>query len=256
MIASRPVALPDTLNLQQLWKCKTSAQEGFARTYYTETIQGDHLEVDFNYGRRMARVSLRVAAENGREYVALFKSGTILQEREVAGKRSLDLTSRMAPLSAYFQCLGDESLLESIGGHYGLPTSPALPSRGAGPRREYLPITTRFSVTRWIRDYFRRKRDQAARLRYRPWYERAFQRAPSELTDLSLGLCLYYGYMQSALNLTELAGYLGALGLFSGALDWVWRQRDPFLPKVAGLLASSAAAVYVQVQHRMWGIFL
>ena len=258
MIApSTALALPDTPNLQQLWKSRPSQHEGFARNYYTDTVEGDLLEVDFNYGRRMTRVSLRVAQENGREYVALFKGGTILQEREVAGKRSVDLTSRLGPLSNYFQFFPDESVLQSIGGNYGLPTQPVLPAlRGQKRQLDVLPINTRFSIRRWIRDYFRRKRDASRELLEQPWYIRASQRAPAELTDLGLGLALYYAYLQNALNLTELAGYLGALGLFSGALDWVWRQRDPFLPKVAGLLAASAAAVYIQVQYRMWGVYL
>lgn len=248
------------MNLQQLWKSRASQHEGFARCYYTETVEGDQLEVDFNYGRRMTRISLRVAAEHGREYIALFKGGTILQEREVAGKRSLDLTSRLAPLGNYFQFFPDESVLQSIGGNYGLPVQPVFPAGPNSPARRagrnVLPITSRFSVWRWIKQYFRRKREAARELQYQPWYIRAFERAPAELTDVSLGLLLYYGYMQGLLNLTELAGYLGALGLFSGALDWVWRQRDPFLPKVAALLVASAATVYVQVQYRMWAIFL
>ncbi|MCR9145381.1 MAG: hypothetical protein NXI24_24295 [bacterium] len=258
MIApSTAQALPDTPNLQQLWKSRPSQHEGFARNYYTETVQGDQLEVDFNYGRRMTRISLRVAAENGREYVALFKSGTILQEREVAGKRSVDLTSRLGPLANYFQFLPDETALQSIGGNYGLPTQPVLPAmRGSGRQSDVLPINSRFSVRGWIREYFRRKREASLELEEQPWYIRAFQRAPAELTDIGLGLILYYAYLQNALNLTELAGYLGALGLFSGAMDWVWRQRDPFLPKVAGLLTASAFAVYLQLQYRMWGIFL
>lgn len=258
MIASsKALALPDTPNLHQLWKSRPSQHEGFARNYYTETVEGDLLEVDFNYGRKMTRISLKVASENGREYVALFKGGTILQEREVAGKRSLDLTSRLAPLSNYFQFFPDETVLQSIGGNYGLPTQPALPAlRGSRRESDVLPINSRFSVLRWILDYFRRKREASRELLEQPWYIRAFQRAPAELTDMGIGLVLYYAYLQNVLNLTELAGYLGALGLFSGALDWVWRQRDPFLPKVAFLLAGSAGSVYIQVQHRMWGIFL
>lgn len=242
----------------QQWQSRPSQHEGFARNYYTETPEGDVLEVDYNFGRRMTRISLRVAVEHGREYVALLKGGTILQEREVASKRTVDLTSRLGPLRPLFAVLPDEGVLQAIGGNYGLPTEPALPPemRQRGPGTDILPITTRFSVLGWIREYFRRKREATLDLREQPWYIRVLQRAPAEVADLSLGMLLYWAFLQQMLNLTELAGYLGALGLFSGAVDWVWRQRDPFLPKVAALLAASGCAVYWQVQYRMWGIYL
>lgn len=251
------VPLPDSIQLHNLWKTRQSQQEGFTRTYYTETPEGDELEVDFSFGRRMVRICLRSAAEHGREYVALIKGGTILQEREVAGKRSVDLTSRLSRFAQYFAFLPEATVLEAIGGSYGLPAEPLFPAGpGRGGRSDVLPITTRFSVMELIREYLAKKRDRARRERFSPWYSRLVRRMPAELVDLSLGLWVYWAYLQNMFGVTELAGYMGALAVFTGAYDWLWRQRDPFLPKVAVLLCASAMTVYWQIQYRMWGVFL
>ncbi len=252
------VSLPDSGQLHNLWKTRQSQQEGFTRTYYTETPEGDELEVDFSFARRMVRICLRSASENGREYVSLIKGGTILQEREVAGKRSVDLTSRLSRFAQYFAFLPEAPVLEAIGGCYGLPEEPLFPAgRDRGGRgSDVLPITTRFSLLELIREYLAKKRDRARKERYAPWYSRLLRRMPAELTDLSVGLWLYWAYLQNMFGVTELAGYLGALGVFAGATDWLWRQRDPFLPKVMILMCASAVTVYWQIQYRMWGVFL
>ena len=249
-------SLPEQQDLH-LWRVRPSEQEGFSRNYFTETVEGDEINVDYNFTRAMVRISVRVAAESGREYVSVIKSGTILQEREIAGRRSLDLTSRMAPYYAYFQRLNDDVLLRTIGGNYGLPTVPLMPgSLRHKSRPPLLPIHSRFSLRAWIRKHLERKRTRELRRHEMPWLLRVLGRLPAELRDISLGIGLYWAYTHSWLNLTELAGYLGVLGLMVGAWDWVWRQRDPFLPKVMLFMAAAGFAVFQQVQYRMWAIFL
>ncbi|MCB1324229.1 MAG: hypothetical protein KDK35_03335 [Leptospiraceae bacterium] len=241
--------------LRSLWKANPSAQEGYTRNYSTETADGDIISVDFNFARQMVRIALSVAREHHRQYIAVIKSGTVLQERELAGKRSLDLTSRIAPVAGYFRFLPDEMLLRSIGGNYGVPLLPDLP--GSSYAREHLPIhplRQKFQPLRSLRRYLTRKRERA--LRPRGPVRRFFRRLPAEIWDLTLGGLLCLAYTWGGLNLTELAGYLGVAGLVCGAWDWVWRQRDPFMPKVLAFMAASGFAVYMQVQHRMWAIFL
>lgn len=252
-------SLPDESMMRRLWRATPSNQEGYHRAYSTESPEGDLLEVDFNFGRRMARISLKVAQENGREYVAVIKSGTIIQEREVAGKRSLDLTSRIGKFDRYFAHFPEASVLETIGGAYGLPTQPEAPEAGQkgspeerGIYRIY-PFERQFRPIRALKRHLRKKRE---REQNRGPIASFINRLPGDCFDLAIGALLYYAFLQNWLNLTELAGYLGVLAVTSGAVDWLWRQRDPMLLKVTGLLGASAYAVYIQVQYRMWAIWL
>lgn len=243
----------DDRGLRYLWNVKPSDEEGYARCYFTETDEGDRIEVDFNFGREMARITLKLASEYGRQYVAVIKSGTILQERDVTSRQPLDLTSRIAPFAGLFAYLPDEPLLRALGGSYGLPTEPTEIPR----QRRHVPDIVPFedlNLWDWIRRHLRKKRERESRPA--AFWERWLRRLPDEGFDLGLGLALWYAYSQGLLNLSEFAAATGFLAVFAGAVDWVWRMRDPFLPKVAILLAVSAAAVYYQVQYRIWGIFL
>ncbi len=236
-----------------LWQVGPSQQEGYQRCYTSETPDGDQLKVDFNFARRMARIEVAIAAERHRTYIAVIKSGVILQERELSSRRSLDLNSRMAPLARYFAHLPDAVLLQSLGGVYGLPAMPAMPVRKGPKLSELYPLQRQFRIWHWLQTRLERRRRYWESLG--PW-QKLWRRVPEELFDLSVGAMLLLLYGLGFLNLTELAGALGALALFSGAVDWTLRQRDPFLPKVLLLIVASFYAVYLQVQYRMWAIFL
>lgn len=238
--------------LLYLWKVQHSKREGYYRTYSMETPEGDSLEVDYNHARSMVHITLTLEAEHGRQYIAVIKSGTILRERDFTSARPVDLTRRMQPFAPFFSFLRDEGLLRSIGGTYGIDTAPAALD---GPRR--FPRLHSFEVPglweRLVR-YLERKRNQEQQ--WRPWHERALRRAPAELADLAVGGLLLGLFAGGWLGIVELAGYCGFWGILSGALDWLVRGRSPFLPKVAGLMAVSFVAVYVQIQYRVWSIFL
>ncbi len=242
-------------DLRYLWNVRPSAEEGYSRCYFTETAEGDRIEVDFNFGRAMARVTLTLNREFGRQYVAVVKSGTILQERDITSRQPVDLTSRIAPLGPLFGAIPDEALLRSLGGNYGLPRQPSftVPRSRRYGSGDLLPLD-RLNVFALIRRYLQKKRNIEALPA--PFYARWLRRLPDEILDLSLGCGLYFAYTLGFLQLGQFAVATGFLGLFTGAIDWVWRQRAPFLPKVAILLAASVAAVYYQVQYRIWGIFL
>ncbi|MCB1172583.1 MAG: hypothetical protein KDK39_03405 [Leptospiraceae bacterium] len=245
----------DEATLMQTWKGGPSAEEGYHRAYTTSTYEGDQLQVDFNYPRQMARISLKLAAEGMREYVAVIKSGTILQERESVGRRSMDLQHKFQPHLPWLALLPDSALLEVIGGNYGIPTQSAFANRsGYGPALPVYPGREPFSLLQVFKKYLQQKREREEKAR--GWLRKLWRRLPGEAFDLGLGGLLIWLFSHGYINLTELAGYSGSLGVFCGAWDWLWRQRDPFLPKVMALAGLSAWAVYWQVQNRMWAIFL
>lgn len=246
----------DENTLRYMWKTSPSKKEGYIRNYSTVTPEGDEIEVDFNFAREMARVSVRLEEENGREYYAVIKSGTILQERDVALRRPVDMSSRLKGVRPYFLFLQDRALLSALGGNFGLPEEPLYPEPGESYRlpETFLQGRKRRNLFQWILDHLKKKRE-IENQDHRFW-KKMLRRVPDELFDISLGALLVGAFFNQFLSITELAGYLGALGIFTGAWDWVWRQRSPFLPKVALMLAISAAAVYIQVQNRLWGILL
>ena len=254
MMAERePVTASFDPELFYLWKVQPSKREGYYRSYSMATPEGDHLEVDYNHGRSMVHILLTVEEEHGRQYVAVIKSGTILRERDATSSRPADLSRRMQHFVHLFGFLRDEGLLRAIGGTYGIPMAPTLTD---APRFLSRSLPSLRPPGFWVQ--LRRllaKRRAQERLPRR-WHERALRRLPAEVGDGCVGGLLVGGAFLGWLNLTELAGYLGFWAVLSGALDWLIRGRDPFLPKVVALLVVSAGTVYVQVQYRMWSIFL
>lgn len=236
---------------RNVWKARQSQIDGYSRQYYTTTPVGDSLEIDYNYGRSMARITVGLASEHGRVYTAVIKSGTVLKEYELATRRPLDLTSRISLFRSYFLHLPDESLLSVIGGNYGIPSRPM-----AIPRRRYriLPQRPGLHPIRRIQKYFERKRrieNEPA-----PLHVKFLRRLPAEIMDFGTGGLIFLAYLQHSINLGQFAGLIGFLGVFSGAIDWVIRQRSPFIPRIALLLGASGYAVFMQMQYRVWSIFL
>lgn len=241
-----------------MWKVRPSEVDGYIRNYSMVTPEGDEINVDFNFSREMVRVSVKLDTENGREYFAVIKSGTILQERDVSARRPVDLTAKVREAKKYFKYLPDDTILRAIGGNYELPTTNVFEEYRSSTKQGhpgYYPYTTeKRGFLKRIRDYLEYRREEERKPR--PLWIKILRRFPDELFDLSLAGVLTIAYMGHYLNLTEFAGFIGALGIFSGAWDWLWRQRNPFLPRVILLLAVSAIAVYYQIQYRVWGIFL
>jgi hypothetical protein len=238
------------------WSSKPSEQPGYIKNYWIETPEGDRIDVDMNYIRQMVRIGIRLSDENGKEYFSVIKSGTILQERDLARKRTVDLQTRLGRFRKEFGFLRDENVLRFIGGNYGLPVEPY----GFVRRHEDGSLVQRLRDYRKrglldrIRRHLEKKREEESL--YRPILRRIFRRLPAEMGDACIGALPVAGYYYGLLDLTEFAALSGFTGLAMGAVDWVWRQRDPFLPKVIIMLAISGGAVYFQVQNRLWGQFL
>ncbi len=239
--------------LLYLWKVKPCERDGYYRTYYMDTPDGDHLEVDYNHSREMVQINLTLEREGGRQYTAIIKSGTIIRERDVTSARPVDLTSRLGAFHKNFGYLREEPVLRAIGGNYGIPGQPFAFKI---PRLNMMPDLSlrKLNLLERLRNYLQKKRIDEQKPR--PFLERIVRRMPAEMLDAGLGILVVWAYFAGFINITELAGFAGFLGLLTGAVDWVWRQRNPFLLKVAVLLGVSAAAVFHQVQLRLWTIWI
>ena len=232
-------------DLLPLWKVKASAREGFYRTYYTTTPDGDEIVIDFNNTRAMTRIQLTVASEGGRQYFCVIKSGTILQERDMTVGRPLDISSRIFPFRFLIGSIPDDMLRKAIAGNYGIPLTV--------PKAKRARLVVRKKPSR-IRRLLALKR-QRERQPLTP-FQRFLRRLPAEAFQTGCVTALAMSQLHGWLTLAQFACLVGFFGLWSGAYDWVVRQTSPFLPRVAAMLAISAYSVWTQIQYSLWGIFL
>lgn len=242
-----------TSRLLHIWKAKPSRREGYYRCYFMDTPQGDHIEVDHNHLRQMVQITVSLSSEQGREYTAVIKSGTIIRERDLISGRALDLTSRIRPFHPYFGYLREEAVLRAIGGNYAIPAEPYRLRAVSLPRIQ-VELPRRLNLLERLQRYLRYRRNQE--VKPRSPVASLVRRAPAEIFDLGLGGFVILAYLNQWINITQLAGVAGFLGIATGILDWIWRQRSPFLPKVLILFGISFLAAYEQIQYRIWGIFL
>ncbi len=231
------------------WEVSRSCRQGFQQNYFTMTTQGHQLDIDFNSLSYTVRLSFRPANESGFEYIALIKNGTILREQEALSRRSIDLTSRIYPLLPVLRSLPNRSVLRAIGNNFGIH----LPTE----RQEHWHIRAnkiekRGSIInlKYLGQYLQRRRVEEQR--YRSFSQQLLRRLPAEGFDISLGLLACWAFFQGFLNVVEAASLLGFLGIFLGGIDWIWRQRSPFIPKVCLFMFSCALLLYLQVQSRIW----
>ncbi|MBI3394501.1 MAG: hypothetical protein HY042_01560 [Spirochaetia bacterium] len=230
------------------WRASRSGIEGYHRSYEMETPEGDEIKVDFNSRREMVRLQVSIAREFGRQYVAVIKSGTILQEKDFTSRRSVDLSSRLIPLRRYFEFLPDSGALRAMGGSYGYPTTVSdTPGRRFSMSPQFLARRSQSGMRRLLR-LLRGHREATLG-------ERIRERIVSEGILVLPALAIAAAYQSHVIGLAECAGLLGFLGVMTGALEWII-GRDPFLPRVALLLMASGAAVYTEIQYRMFSIFL
>lgn len=236
--------------LGKYWEAGSSKIEGYNRFYELETDQGDQIRVDFNMRRSMVRLAVTVAREKHRQYIAVIKSGTILQEKDFLSRRSLDLHTKISPLRRYFDFLPDGNILRALGGAYGLPTHTT-----AHPRLAH-PILTARRALRVEGARFSRFLNAIRSRRGRTFRERVRDRLASELFFSLPVLGAAAGYYLHAFNMAGLALVLGALGLVSGAFEWIVLRKDPFLPRVTALVLAAGAVVHTEIQYRIYGLFL
>ncbi len=233
--------------LAPLWKVKPSRREGFHKTYYTETAEGDQILIDFNHARQMVRIQVTVEAEGGRQYACIIKSGTILQERDITVGRPMDITTRIAPLRHFIASIPDDMLRKTIGGNYGIPITGPMPGmrRARLVRQRRVPRLQRFLRKKRARE------SQPASL-----FHRILRRIPAEGFQIACVGGLALAYLHNLMSIAQFACLVGFFGLWSGAYDWLVRAKNPFLPRIVGMLGISGYSIWLETQYKIWGIFL
>ncbi len=239
-------------NLQG-WKESPSMLQGFYTHYHSFTKDGDELNVDFNVHKRLVRISAKLHQEPDKEYVSILKGGVILQEREQKSSRHVSLNSRFEHLGKHLSLINNPSLLQSIGNNYDVRSN-----RLSAHKIAYHTIsnTHSFNFKNWIYSFFKNHMEKKrAKQRKRGFWGNLFQQTLTELFDFSIGAGAI-SFIHTHFSFTELSVFSGAYGLLCGAIDSFWRAKEPFLPKVAFFICLSFIFIYMQVQYRMWAIFL
>lgn len=234
-------------SLAPLWKVKPSRREGYHKTYYTETAEGDSILIDFNNVRQMVRIQVTIESEGGRQYACVIKSGTILQERDLTVGRPMDITSRIAPLRFFIGSIPDDMLRSAIRGSYGIPLNGPSP----GMRRARIVHTRKVPRMQLL---LRRKR--ARERRPGTMWQKVFRRIPAEGFQIACVGTFALGYLHNLLGMAQFACLVGFFGLWSGAYDWLVRDKSPFLPRICCMLGISGYAIWLETQYKIWGIFL
>ncbi|MDV6236841.1 hypothetical protein CH379_014525 [Leptospira ellisii] len=227
------------------WKKETPPAKGYTKSYSATTPSGDILQADLNFHEKKVRLTLEIAGENGRIYIATVKNGEVIQEKDLSTGRMVPIYSKLAPFQDIFSSLPDSDLLNTLGGLYGISRNPL----GQTEERTVRPweLSNRydhiFGIHRersfWERVFSRRRE-------YRePWIVRFKKRVWSELQDLILGTCcafgIYYGYTDFYL----LGFSLAVFGLLFGGLDWMLRKRNPLFVKVLLFMSLGSYFYYV-----------
>ena len=234
------------------WRVALSSFTGYQNNYSLAFKNGDFLNLDFSPTRKMAHISLCLASEQGREYTATIKNGYVIQERERISRSPADLGLHLEPFTELFAQIPAPSLLRVIGGNFGIPK--ILAKNNPHNLRIYNLYLSR-NPWQLLKGYLEKRRAKEAKAC--SMLKRLWQRLPQEACDLGLGaFVLYILGLKGYLGFAELACLSGFYGIFSGAFDWLWRQRSPFIPKVAFFMGVSILLIYWQVQYRMWAIHL
>ena len=246
----------DQIKIGPNWRVSDSERDGYIYNYFLETFlspgKGTTVNVDFNPVRNMVRIQLNSAAEANKEYVAIVKSGNVLQERENISREPLNLTSRISPLSKHFCQLEETGILHVINGNFQLPKSSILYKKELLYKKNF--FIKKQSIRQFIKNHLAARRH--AESQARGFVQKLLRRLPNETFDGGIGALFFLAFSQGYLSFSQLALAFGFFGISSGAVDIFWRQRSPFIPKVAFFVGCSAAMVYTQVQYRMWAIYL
>ncbi len=106
------------------WKKETPPAKGYTKSYSATTSSGDILQADLNFHDKKVRLTLEIASENGKIYIATIKDGEIIQEKDLSSGRMVPIYSKLAPFQEVFSCLPDPDLLNTLGGLYGISKQP------------------------------------------------------------------------------------------------------------------------------------
>ena len=256
-IVSKPTrfsSVPSLLRKQQ-WEHHVSDLAGYIDKFWIETLHGDQLGVDFNRLQKIVRISIKPAWQKQKEYISVIKAGRILQERENSpeeNKAPANLAAIIETFAPYFAKLEGTGLFKIIGGNYNFPKQTGSVSDDG------FPIVRKFlfqqSPLQRLQEYLLNKYSSENKIKSP--FRRFIHRLPQECFDMALGSVLIFALATSYLDLAEIAFFSGSLGIISGFWDMFWRRRSPFLFKIVYFMGIGVAIVYLQVQYRMWGIFI
>ncbi|MBM9577369.1 hypothetical protein JWG45_09410 [Leptospira sp. 201903070] len=227
------------------WKKESPPARGYTKSYSATTPTGDILQADLNFHEKKVRITLEIAGENGRIYIATIKDGTVLQEKDLSSGRMVPIYSKLAPFQEIFSCLPDPDLLSTLGGQYGISKSPLGQTETNIPRP--WETSTRYDhifgihhqKTFWQR-IFSREREYKE-----PWIVRVKKRFWSEFQDLLLGACSALGIYYAYTDFYLLGFSLAVFGLLFGGLDWMLRKRNPLFVKVLLFMSLGSYFYYV-----------
>ena len=248
---------PDSLPLPKKngegnWQFLPSKIAGYQHNYSLSLENGDFLSLDFSPSRRLLQITLSLASQNEKEYIATIKEGRVIQERERISRAPVDMSQGLSPFIELFGQIPDPSILRVMGGNFG---APKILAKDNPYNLKIYDLYLPRNPWKLFKEYLERKQQKEAKTCSR--LERLWRRLPQEFFDLGSGAFLLYMLnFHGWVNFAELACLAGFYGVFSGAFDWLWRKRSPFLPKVVFFLGLSALLVYQQVQYRMWGLYL
>ena len=248
--------VPSTVSKGKEWTRNASNVQGYLENYYIETLHGDQISLDFNRFQKMIRISIRKESQPGKEYISILRGGRILQERENSletTRRPKNLTTIMQTLYPYFIKLEKREIVKIIGSNYSFPKLTGYRVDGN------FPIARKFFFKKSLRDRFKEhllnKRNLEDNIKSPS--HRFLNRLWQECLDIGLGVAAIIFILSNGyLSPMGVAFLSGALGILTGALDMFWRQRSPFSFKIIFFMGISVFTIYIQLQNRVWGIFM
>ncbi|MCZ8238439.1 MAG: hypothetical protein O9346_13140 [Leptospiraceae bacterium] len=242
------------------WRKQNSRIQGFNRSFLAVTPEGDTLEADFNFHDKLVRLSIEVANENGKNYAATIKNGSIIKEKDITSGRNYPIGKKIRPFRDIFSCIPDADLLDSLGGTYEISLTPLgkkverRVGRGiyqeeeSGFGRFNLPKSTKydsiFGIQRetWFQRWQRKRWER--RINREPLWTRFKRRFWAELHDFVLGAGMAWVVYNYYFDFVILGLALGAFGFITGGLDWAFRKRNPLLLKVLSFISLGSYFFY------------
>ncbi|MCC5814195.1 MAG: hypothetical protein JJT78_05515 [Leptospira sp.] len=242
------------------WKKQNSTISGFTRSFIAHTPSGDVLEADFNFHEKLVRLSVEISNENGKNYAATIKDGSIVKEKDVTSGRNYPISRKIRPYKDIFSCLPDADLLDTLGGAYEISLTPLGKKekrlgRGiyqeeelASPWGADLPESTKydhiFGITRetWFQKWMRKRWEN--KYTKEPFWTRFRRRFWAETLDVILGLGLAWVVYNYWFDYVILGTALASFGFLSGGFDWALRKRDPLMIKVLSFMCLGSYFFY------------
>lgn len=215
------------------WKRNKTLPKGFSKSFRSTTNSGDELQVDYNFHENLVRLGLTVSFEKGKNYTTTIKNGTIIRERDVANGINTSLKKKFIPFKEIFSAIPDDDILETIGGVYDIRKAPL---------QKYENEDREFSETKSIETV---EIKPSLKTKFQKFYKSLKLRILDDVYDTLLGISLCVAIYLHFFDMIILGFALGFMGIFFGALDWLFRNRNPMFLKVISFLFSGGYYFYL-----------